>query len=66
MSTNYDELSARAERGDLSVKPETVRRGADATAEAQRSLVDATGARNLTRCVPPPPASFTEPGAGTP
>lgn len=47
MSTNYDELAARAERGDLTIKPGTVRRGADAAADAQRSLLDATGAATL-------------------
>lgn len=47
MSPNYDELAERAERGDLKVKPGTVRRGADAAAEAQRSLIEATGATSL-------------------
>lgn len=54
MSTKYEELAARAERGDLKVKPGTVRRGADAAAEAQRSLMEAAGATNvdeLTRIV---------------
>lgn len=66
MSTNYDELAARAERGDLSVKPGTVRRGADAAAEAQRSLIDATGATNmdeLTRIALGRPALGTKTGA---
>lgn len=44
MSTKYDDLAARAERGELTVKPGTVRRGADAAAEAQRLLMEATGA----------------------
>ncbi|RGE21584.1 hypothetical protein [Leucobacter sp. wl10] len=46
MSTDHDELAARAERGDLTVKPGTVRRGAEGTAEAQRLLTEATGATN--------------------
>ena len=44
MSINYDDLSARAERGDLTVKPGTVRLGSEAVTEAQRLLVEATGA----------------------
>lgn len=47
MSTNYDELAARAERGELKVKPGTVRRGSEAAAEARRSLTNATGATSL-------------------
>lgn len=47
MSINYDELAARAERGDLKVKPGTVRRGADAADEAQRLLMEATGATDV-------------------
>lgn len=42
MSTDYDELAARAERGELTAKPGTVHRGAKAAAEAQRLLLDAT------------------------
>ncbi len=44
MSTNYEELAVRAERGDLKVKPDTLRRGADAADAARRSLMEATGA----------------------
>lgn len=44
MNTNYDELAARAERGELSVKPGTACRGSEAASEAQRSLIEATGA----------------------
>ena len=44
MSNNYDELSARAERGDLTVKPGTLHRGPGVAAEAQRLLMEATGA----------------------
>lgn len=43
MSSEYDELAARAERGELAVKPGTVRRGAAAAEEAQRRLMEATG-----------------------
>lgn len=46
-STNYDDLAARAERGELTVKPGTVRRGSEAVAEAQRNLIEATGATSL-------------------
>lgn len=40
----YDELAARAERGELTVKPGTIRRGAAAAAEARSALMAATGA----------------------
>ncbi|WP_172797096.1 hypothetical protein [Devriesea agamarum] len=46
MSTIYDELAARAERGDLTVKPGTARRGTEAAVEAQRLLMEATGVTN--------------------
>lgn len=39
----YAELAERAERGELRVKPGTVRRGAAAAAEARRVLLDAAG-----------------------
>ena len=39
---NYDELSARAERGELAIKPGTLRKGAAARSEANRLLQDAT------------------------
>lgn len=42
MSTNYDALADRAERGELKVKAGTVRRGDASRAEAQRLLMDAT------------------------
>lgn len=47
MSTDYDELAARAGRGELSVKPGTVLRGAAAASEAQRDLMEATGTASL-------------------
>ena len=66
MSTNYDELAARAERGELSVKPGTVRRGSEAAAEAQRSLMEAAGATSadeLTRIVLGRPSVGAKAGA---
>ncbi len=54
MSTNYDNLSERAERGALKVEPGTVRRGQEAAAEAQRLFMDATSTLDtdeLTRVV---------------
>ncbi|MDP3971793.1 MAG: hypothetical protein Q8P61_02635 [Candidatus Nanopelagicales bacterium] len=54
MGTNYDKLAERAERGGLTVKPGTVRRGRAAADEAQRLLMDAAGATSaddLTRVV---------------
>ena len=58
VSTNYDELAVRAERGYLTVKPGTVRRGTKAAADAQRLVMEATGATNaddliafVVRCV---------------
>ena len=41
MTTNYDELADRAERGELKIKPGTVRRGPEAADAAQRLLIDA-------------------------
>ncbi len=46
MNMTYAELAARAERGELTVKPETVRRGTDASDDAQRLLMEATGANS--------------------
>lgn len=66
MSTNYEELATRAERGELSVKPGTVRRGAAAAAEAQRSLMEAAGATStdeLTRIVLGRPSVGAKAGA---
>jgi hypothetical protein len=47
MSTNYDDLAARAERGGLAVKPGTVRRGPEAASDAQRLLMEATGTTSV-------------------
>lgn len=48
MSTRHEALAARAERGELAVKPGTVRRG-DAAAhdEMKRLLLEATGASTV-------------------
>ena len=54
MNTDYEKLADRAERGELRVKPGTVRRGSEAADEAQRLLMDADGAASvddLTRIV---------------
>lgn len=66
MTTNYDDLAARAERGELRVKPGTVRRGAEASAEAQRSLMEAAGVASvdeLTRVVLGRPSVGAKAGA---
>lgn len=47
MSAGYDELAARAEHGDLKVKPGTARRGPEVAADAQRLLMEATGATSF-------------------
>jgi hypothetical protein len=45
--TDYNDLAARAEAGQLAVKPGTVRRGSAAAESAQRALIEATGADTL-------------------
>ena len=47
MSKTYDELAARAERGELAIKKGTARRGPAATAETQHLLMEATGTASL-------------------
>lgn len=47
MSTDYDDLAARAERGELTAKPGTVLRGDAARADARNALMEATGADTL-------------------
>ncbi|MFG6278846.1 ribbon-helix-helix protein, CopG family [Microbacterium sp. 5K110] len=49
--TDYDDLAARAEAGQLQVKAGTVRRGPAAAQEAQQLLLAATGADNLNDAV---------------
>lgn len=66
MSINYEKLAERAERGDLKVKPGTVRRGAAAAAGAQKLLLEATGATStdeLTRIALGRPAVGAKGGA---
>lgn len=68
MSTNYDNLAARAEHGELAVKPGTARRGPDAAAEAQRLLMEATGTtsvEDMTRIALGRP-SLSAPGGASP
>lgn len=47
MSANYEDLAARAERGELAVKTGTVRRGDEARAHAREALMEATGTATL-------------------
>jgi hypothetical protein len=47
MSNEYEELAAMAERGELKVKPGTVKRGAASRAAAQAAFMNATGAESL-------------------
>lgn len=63
MSENYDELAARAERGELRIKPGTVRRGAAAASEAQRLLMEATGASSIEEMTR---VALGRPGLGAP
>lgn len=66
MSTDYDELAARVGRGEVTVKPGSVLRGAAAASEAQRDLMEATGAASLdelTRVVLGRPSVGTRSGA---
>lgn len=44
MNETYEDLAARAERGELTVEPGTVRRGGAARREAVAALMKATGA----------------------
>lgn len=68
MSREYDDLAARAARGELAVKPGTVRRGAAAAEEAQRALMAATETTSieaLTRVALGRP-SLGDPGGASP
>lgn len=47
MTTNYDDLAARAERGELTVKPGTIRGRDYAAADAQQLLMEATGTASV-------------------
>ncbi len=44
MTDKYEDLAARAEHGELAVKPGTVRHGVAAAAAARSALMEATGA----------------------
>lgn len=45
--TNFDELAERAERGELTIIPGTVRVGSAAADAGRRALLDATGTSDL-------------------
>lgn len=47
MSNTYDDLAARAERGELAVKPGTIRQGPRASADARNLLLETTGATTI-------------------
>ena len=48
---DYNDLAARAEAGQLPVKPGTIRRGAAAAEAGARALMDATGTTTLAAAV---------------
>ncbi|MDO5618806.1 ribbon-helix-helix protein, CopG family [Kocuria sp.] len=45
--TDYDDLADQAERGQLSTKPGTIRRGSAAAAEARKALLEAADAATI-------------------
>ena len=49
--TNYDDLAERAEAGQLTVKPGTIRRGTASAEAGRRALMEATGADTLDAAV---------------
>jgi hypothetical protein len=49
--TDYDELAARAERGELTPIPGTARRGSTAAVAGRADLMAATGADTLDEAV---------------
>jgi hypothetical protein len=49
--TDYDELAARAERGELTPIPGTARRGSTAQDASRADLMAATGADTLDQAV---------------
>lgn len=66
MECDYQALAAAAERGELTPDPSTIRRGPDASAEARRMLMEASGATDmeeLTRLVTGRPRVGTASGA---
>ena len=52
MNHEYETLADRAEAGELSIIPGTIRRGAEARAEATRLLMEATGAQRVEDVIP--------------
>ncbi|WP_030013195.1 hypothetical protein [Curtobacterium sp. S6] len=47
MERDYEALADAAERGELKPKPNTTKRGAEATAHARKLLLEASGAADL-------------------
>lgn len=47
MSMNYEDLAARAERGELIIKPGSIRRGPEVAEHAQKLLLEVTGAATV-------------------
>lgn len=47
MHEKYEDLAARAERGELRAKPGTIKRGSAAREAARSALLEATGAASL-------------------
>lgn len=62
MTISNSDLAARAKRGELKVKPGTVRRGAASRDEVRNQLVDATGASTLEEAIE---MAIGRPPAGT-
>lgn len=52
MNHEYETLADRAEAGELSIISGTIRRGAEARAEATRLLMEATGAQRVEDVIP--------------
>lgn len=51
MTDDYNDLAARAEAGQLHIKPDTIRRGGAAAEAAQRALMEATATDALDAAV---------------
>lgn len=47
MERDYESLADAAERGELQPDPKSIKRGAEATAEARKLLMEATGVVDL-------------------
>lgn len=66
MNTDYGDLTDRVARGDVAIKPGTIRRGPAAAAAAQSTLMEAAGTstlEELTRVAQGRPPLGAEPGA---